>query len=1443
MKSTLLRVFKIHVFLSLLLALTFSNKQFNQIGQAAKPNCAALAFESVALPTGTVNQPYNAALESDGGSGSYQFSKLVGTLPNGVTLNPNGTFSGTPTQPGAFALTVQTQDANGCSGSQEFSLTVNCQTITVTAPANNSGFANASFSAQFTQSGGVGTTTFGTSNTLPTGITLAPSGTLSGTTAQTGSFPLVVTATDSNGCTGTVNYTLTINACPTSFTVSSLLDTSDAAPGNGVCADANGQCTLRAAIEEANAVTACSPLVIDFGVNGTINPATALPQLNHPNLSIVGPGAKLLTVARPGNAPNFGIFIINAGTRVSISGLTITGGAPSGDGGGIFNNGLLTLRECAIVGNAADHGGGLRNFFNGTATISECLFSNNRAFQTGAGIHSSGTLTLTNTTFSGNAANFGGGGINRFAGDATLTNCTFADNTAAFEGSHLRKEAGGTFSLRNTLVAHVTNAAPILFGAFTSQGNNFIGSSDGTNGFTNGINSDQVGTPASPLDPRLLPLADYGGQTQTRALPANSPAVNAGLSNGAPEIDQRGLLRNIGAVDIGAFESFLFNPAALPNASVGVGYNQFISTTGGTAPHALSLHSGALPAGVTVSGNSLTGTPTVTGTSNFTLKATDQNGFIGFAPYSLTVVCPTITLADLPGGTAGVPYQQTLSALPAGKYSFALTSGTLPNGLTLVNGLFSGTPTQTGVFNFRLTATGAGSCSGFRDYQLNIACPTVTLSSAPLARGNVGATYSQTLTTSPAGNYSFAVTAGTLPPGLTLNSNGLISGTPSQLGLFSFRVAATGFGGCSGVADYQINVSGCATISPAPATLPNGVVGTGYSQIVTAAGGATFSVTSGALPPGLMLNGSSGSLSGTPSMSGSFNFRITASLSGCTDFRDYTLNIVCPVITLNKGLLIGKAGENYNQSITVTPAGTYTFSLSAGNLPSGLTLNPNTGQLSGIVTTAGAFIFTVKALTAGGCAGTQSYTLAIACPTIALSALATPVLGTFYNQTVSATPAGGNYSFTVSEGTLPSGLILNPATGVISGTPTASGTFNFTIATTGFGICPGSRTYSFTLGGSCPTITLPDLPGGQPGQLYNTAITASPAGSYSYAVTSGSLPPGLTLFGGFGLLYGFPNTAGTFNFTITATDANNCTGSKSYSLVIGGAATRSLVFGDFDGDGKADLSVWRGASGEWLTVNSSDAKMKTEAWGSSAAPYFDVMTPGDYDGDGKMDLAVFRRGTGDWFIKRSSDGAVTTKLWGLGTDTPVPGDYDGDGRTDIAVWRGADTTWYIVRSSDGQTQTVSWGTSRAPYFDVPVPADYDGDGKTDIAVFRQANGHWYIRLSAGNEIVDKAWGLGSDVPVAADFDGDGRADIAVWRGAEMNWYVLRSSDGKVQTISLSAVGSDETPVAGDFDGDGKADVALWREKDGRWTIESSRDNSVRVRIHGQTGDHPVAIGR
>lgn len=122
---------------------------------------------------------------------------------------------------------------------------------------------------------------------------------------------------------------------------------------------------------------------------------------------------------------------------------------------------------------------------------------------------------------------------------------------------------------------------------------------------------------------------------------------------------------------------------------------------------------------------------------------------------------------------------------------------------------------------------------------------------------------------------------------------------------------------------------------------------------------------------------------------------------------------------------------------------------------------------------------------------------------------------------------------------------------------------------------------------------------------------------------AGSLPRRLTLYGSVGVLFGYPTQAGSHPFTVTATKCSNCTGSKQYSLKIGGAALRSLAFGDFGWDGKADLSVWRGKEGDWMMVASGDGQMKTETWGLSAAPHFDLLTPGDYDGDGKMGLTVF----------------------------------------------------------------------------------------------------------------------------------------------------------------------------------------------------------------------------
>jgi hypothetical protein len=516
--------------------------------------------------------------------------------------------------------------------------------------------------------------------------------------------------------------------------------------------------------------------------------------------------------------------------------------------------------------------------------------------------------------------------------------------------------------------------------------------------------------------------------------------------------------------------------------------------------------------------------------------------------------------------------------------------------------------------------------------------------------------------------------------------------------------------------------------------------------------------------------------------------------------------------------------------------------LTQGSLPSGLALNAQSGSLSGMPTVTGTYNFTIKAQAANGCSGTRAYTFAVNCPTVTITPASLPAgsTGASYNQSLSATPSSGNYTFAVTTGTLPAGLSLNPATGVLSGTPTLSGTSSFTITVTGFGGCTGSKAYSISIGGGCPAITLPDIAtSGAIGSPYNQSVAASPSGSYSYTLT-GILPAGVTFYNTAGLLYGYPSASGTYNFTITATDGNNCTGSKSYSLTIGGAGLARAVFGDFDGDGKTDFSVWRGQQSDWLTVRSSDRKLQTAQWGADYDPYNDVIVPGDYDGDGKYDVAVFRRATGQWLIKCSQDGSVMAQAWGIASDMPVAADYDGDGKTDIAVWRGAETNWYIQRSSDHQTQIVSWGTSNAPYRDVPMPADYDGDGKADIAVFRQSNGHWYIRQSSDGQVIDKHWGLGTDVPVVADYDGDGKADIAVWRGAETNWYIVRSSDGQTEIVSWGGSWLGDVPVPGDYDGDGKADVAVWRATEGNWYIKLSRDDSVITKAHGQAGDVPVA---
>jgi hypothetical protein len=254
---------------------------------------------------------------------------------------------------------------------------------------------------------------------------------------------------------------------------------------------------------------------------------------------------------------------------------------------------------------------------------------------------------------------------------------------------------------------------------------------------------------------------------------------------------------------------------------------------------------------------------------------------------------------------------------------------------------------------------------------------------------------------------------------------------------------------------------------------------------------------------------------------------------------------------------------------------------------------------------------------------------------------------------------------------------------------------------------------------------------------------------------------------------------------------------------------------DFDGDGKSDVSIFRGDQGLWAAIPSSNPSgpLVQQNWGSSALG--DVIAPADYDGDGKADYAVFRPSAGTFYIHKNSGGDLSIP-WGLSGDIPVPADYDGDGKADVAVFRPSDGTFYVLRSTNNSLQAQQWGANG----DKPVIGDFNGDGKADFAVARADAGAltFYVLYNGTTSFVAQQWGLASDIVIPGDFDGDKKADLAVFRPSDGNWYVFKSSGG----FSSTQWGlSGDVPVAADYDGDQRTDVAVFRPSDGNWYILGS----------------------
>ncbi len=404
----------------------------------------------------------------------------------------------------------------------------------------------------------------------------------------------------------------------TTIVVNTLIDES----GTGA------NCSLYEAITAANTDTAFGGCPsgtgtddIAFSVTGTIQLIAPLPVVTT-SMNIINATGAINLIVRRNMGGNYRIFAINgSGVIVNLKGLTITNGNTGGGGGGIYNNGTMTITGCVITGNLTDSfGGGIQNV--GTLTVINSTVSNNTSnISSGSsgGIDNIGILSITNSTISGNIKNNGtnnGGGIWTgieivgLISSTTITNSTITDNyaTGANSAGGVYKGEGSTATVRNTIIAANRNNTTVpdvavAIGSFNSSGFNLIGSAPSGIGFTNLVNNDIVGTTLAPINPLLGILSNYGGQTPTHRLQTGSPAIDKGDdgSTGA-STDQRGFLRPVD------------NPIIPPTAG---GDNSDIGAFEVQTPTAAS---------VTISGRVLS--PTGSGIFKARVTLTDFNGVV-----------------------------------------------------------------------------------------------------------------------------------------------------------------------------------------------------------------------------------------------------------------------------------------------------------------------------------------------------------------------------------------------------------------------------------------------------------------------------------------------------------------------------------------------------------------------------------------------------------------------------------------------------------------------------------------------------------------------------------------------------------------------------------------------------------------------------------------------
>ncbi len=1281
--------------------------------------CPVITVAPATLTTPTVGTAYSQTITASGGTSAYTYTVSSGALPAWATLSSAGVLSGTPNNTTAATFTVKATDANGCAGTLSHTITPVCPTITIAQSALPQGTVGTAYSQTLTASGGIApyNTWSLTTGTLPTGLTLnASTGVISGTPTASASpaTSITVSVNDTNGCQGTKNITLQI--CPVVTLSPTTLPTPTIGTAYSQTLSASGGTSAYTYTVSSGALPAWATLSSAGILSGTPNNTTAATftvkatdangcagTLSYtvtpvcPAISITPTSlaqgtvstAYSQTLAASGGTAPYGTWAITTGTLPTgltlnastgiISGTPTATASPAtsitvrvNDTYGCQSTQIITLQICPVVTVSPAT---LTTPTVGTA-YSQTL--------TAAGGTSAYTYTVSSGALPAWATLSSSGVLSGTPNSSTAA--TFTVKATDVNG------CAGTRSYT------VTPVCPTITIAQSSLPQGTVGTAySQTLTASGGIAPYSAWTITAGTLPAGLTLDSVtgiiSGTPTASASPATSITVRTNDANGC---------QGSRAVTLQICPIITLAPATPATGTVGTAYSQTITASGGATAYTFAVASGTLPAGLTLNTSTgvVSGTPTTQISSNVTLRATDANGCQATLAVTFAISCPVITVAPttLALGTVGSAYSQTITASGgSSSYVFAVSSGTLPAGLTLNSstGVISGTPTTSnaGGVSITFSATDSFSCSGTKNYTLQI-CPVITLSPATLPTPTVGTAYSQTITAAGgAASYTYTLASGTLPAWATLSSSGVLSGTPTSTTSATFTVRATDANGCTGTLSYTVTPA-CQTITVAPATLPNGTVNSAYSQTITSSGSVgtvTFAISSGSLPAGLSLNTSTGVISGTPTSTTAATFTVRATdANGCTGSTSYTVTPACPTIIVTPTTLAtGGVGVAYSQTLAasggISPYASWT--VTTGTLPAGLTLSASTGVITGTPTTSNGtgVNVTIRTTDANGCQGSAVVSIKI-CPVITQSpaTLTTPVIGTAYSQTITGAGGVSPYTFTLTSGSLPSGMTLS-SSGTISGTTPSGTSATFTVKATAADGCSG--TASYTLTPVCPALTPSPttLPIAYLGASYTQTIaTTGGTAPYTYSLFSGSLPGGIQLSSA-GTFSGTPTAQGSFPISVVVTDANGCSLLFKVSLQAHTLSIGNLVFEDSNNNGLFDTGEpgVANATVQLFTPGSDNA-----IGGSDTAA--DVQVGSDFTTDATGAYLFSNLPAGSYYVK------VTPPVDYLYTGgTPDTADDSIDNNNDGAQPGGAGTPLFspIINLVGGQESITDGDTN------------------------------------------------------------------------------------------------------------------------------------------------------